>query len=65
MTNVKVYISLQKARAKERMEREMERRRAGGRRERKEMPCIPLSSQRKPQKNKRGGQQKTSEKFRK
>lgn len=55
MTNVKVYVSLQKEGAGERMERgggEEEKRGEG---EREEMPCIPLSGQRKPQREGRGG----------
>lgn len=58
MTNVKVYVSLQKDGARERMERggggeEEEEKRGEG--EREEMPCIPLSGQQKPQREGRGG----------
>ena len=39
----------------------------GGEGEREEMPCIPLSGQRKPQKEERGGEgaAETREKYRK
>lgn len=73
MTNVKVYISLQKAGAGESEEGEMGR--GGGEKEKKnqgegeqeEMPCIPLSGQRKPQKEGRGGEEMAEmrEKYRK
>lgn len=73
MTNVKVYVSLRKAGAGERMEMEMERGRWREEEEEKnkggseEMPCIPLSGQRKPQREGRGGEETTEmrEKYRK
>lgn len=58
MTNVIVYISLEKVGAAERMERGMvgggggEKNGGGG--VGKEMPCIPLSGQREPQTEGRG-----------
>lgn len=59
MTNVKVYISLEEEGAGERMERGMVR--GGGEKEKnrgegaaEEMPCIPLSGQRKPQREREG-----------
>lgn len=56
MTNVIVYISLEKVGAAERMERGMVRgggeKNGGGGAE--EMPCIPLSGQREPQTEGRG-----------
>lgn len=58
MTNVIVYISLEKAGAAEGMERDGKERRR--RKERgcggvaKEMPCIPLSGRREPQTEGRG-----------
>lgn len=63
MTNVKVYISLEEVGAGERMERGMVRGGGGGGEKEKknrgegaaeEMPCIPLSAQRKPQREREG-----------
>lgn len=64
MTNVKVYISLEKVGDGEGMERGMVRG-GGGEKEKKnrqegeteEMPCIPLSGQREPQREGRGGEE--------
>lgn len=66
MTNVKVYISLEKVGDGEGMERGMVRG-GGGEKEKKnrregeteEMPCIPLSGQREPQREGRGGEETT------
>lgn len=48
MTNVKVYVSSQNAGAQKEAEEE-EKKKNRGEGEREEMPCIPLTGQRQPQ----------------